>query len=188
MAAAGAAITGTQVLTLQGQAKKSILSESLWVNLLLSMAYQRDAQLQKYARRMGQVNTFTLLSVVGVSALGLTQSIVSLHNTHDARSLEVEDHNGDLHAHQEADSRVPATLGLIGSGATIATLGVKAVWDGVYGHKLAKRQAELQVEVASILEALNAGTPFREISGALSSLIGETATQEFQGLWQAAHR
>lgn len=180
-------MTGTQVLTLQGQASKTLLSESLWGNLLLSMAYQRDAKIQKYTRNLGQVNTFTLLSVAGVSALGLTQSIIALNSAHGPRFLEVEDHDGDLHAHQKADSRVPATLGIIGSSATIATLGVKALLDGVYGHKLAKRQGELQEAVGGILQALKAGTPFQEISGPLSALIGETATQEFQSLWQATH-
>jgi hypothetical protein len=189
-AAAGTAASGSQVLAIQGHMTHTATSDSLWGNLLLSMAYQRDPIIQKYAKRLGRVNTLTFLSVAGISGLGLAQSISALNNTHGSQSIDVTEahHAGEHdHVHLEGDSKTPATLGIIGSSATLATLGLKAIFDRHYSHRLSERQGVIKGQIETILTQLKGGQPFETVSPQLTQLVGPIATEEFSVLWRSAY-
>lgn len=186
-AAVGGVATSAQLLATSPAAAVSFASESLWGNLLLTMAYQRDSELQRLAKKLGRVNTWTLVSLAGISGLGLAQSINALQNIHEPQRIDVEDHGSGAHIHLEGESKTPATLGIISSSATLVTLGVKSLVEMHYRRRMAIRQQLIQTQVASILSRLNAGTPFQTIAPELSRLVGQTATTEFGQLWQATH-
>lgn len=184
-------ISGTSaapvVATVQGQAVKSVMSTSLWGNMLLSMAYPMDPELQRLVSKMGRVNALTLLSITGVSGLGLAQSVYAL-NQNKPQHLDVEEHGGDHGTVTvPADSRVPATLGIVGSGVTLATLGLNAVLSKHYSRKLTQRQLIIKEKVDRILIQLKAQETNAQTRQDLVTLVGEEATDEFLQLWQATH-
>jgi hypothetical protein len=83
----GGAIGGSSAVTgaastvgvITGQVSKASASDSLWGNFLLSMAYQRDPVINRYAKKMGYMNVFTFLTIAGVTGLGLAQGIRDFH-------------------------------------------------------------------------------------------------------------
>lgn len=164
------------------------VTESLWGNLLLSMAYQRDPELQKLVKKLNRVNTFTLASVAGVSALGLAQSINALSNTGPQTINITPAHHpgGHDHVHVPAESKTPSTLGIIGSGATLVTLGIRTVLNKRYNSKLAKRQAQIQHRIAEILSLMENGNR-SAAQHQLTGLVGARATGEFLQIWDATH-
>jgi hypothetical protein len=186
---AAAAVGSGAVLAVDLKTPRTVLTDSLWGNLLLSMAYQRDAEVQKYVKRLGRVNTLTFLSIAGISGLGLAQSIVSLSSLKGSETLPVMGHDdGDSHVHTNAQSRVPATLGVIGSGTTVLTLGIKAILDGYYSKRLSARQALIQNQMTHILDQFEAGDISPETKTQLTQLVGQRATKEFLQLWEASHQ
>jgi hypothetical protein len=181
---------GAQLL---GSASQSVsrptYSDSLWGNLLLSMAYQRDPELQKLIKRMGHVNTVTLLSVAGVSGLALAQSIYSYRQIEPKVYDVTPAHHagGHDHIHMAEESRIPSTLGIIGSGATMLTLGVRAVANLRYGKKIQHRQQAIIRRIDNILGRLEEGASPALIELDLSQLVGARACSEFLALWRSVH-
>lgn len=186
--AAVTTVTAASTGVLQGHASHASASDSLWGNLLLSMAYQRDPEIQKYAKRLGRANTLTWLSIAGISGLGLAQSITGLNSTHGAETYHVVDHGQGAHIHTEGESRLSSKLGIIGSGATIATLGIKALLDRKYSHRIDDRQQIIKEKVEHILAMFEAGERIAEAQAELTQLVGERAALEFVQLWQSTHR
>jgi hypothetical protein len=188
-ASLGSVVTAAPVVTgLAGRIEKGGLSNSLWVNLLIAMAYQRDPEIQKLARKINRVDSLTLLTVAGISGLGLAQGISALSNTPGAQALHVVNHGQGDHVHTEPHSRTPATLGVIGSSATLATIGIRAVMNRGYTNHLAKRQLDLRQQVESLVARLKAGEDPHEIEHALAEYVGPLASQEFIQLWQSAQQ
>lgn len=188
-ATVGAALGSSHVLTnLSAHVQKSTWSDSLWGNLLLSMAYQRDPEIMRLAKKLGRVNTLTLLSVAGVSGLGLAQSIVA-YNDIKPQSIDVtEAHHagGEDHVHIPASSKAPATMGIIGSSATIATLGLRAILNKRYCGRLEKRQLVIRQQVEDLLSRLDADGQTPGVEQELAGLVGPRASREFIQLWQAS--
>ena len=57
----------------------SLITDSLWGNLILEMAYQRDPEIKKIAKRLNLVNFGTMTAITGVAAGGtLAQGIIAL--------------------------------------------------------------------------------------------------------------
>jgi len=183
-AAVGAAATGSTLLTLHGHTAKKTSSDSMWANMLLPMAYERDAEVQKYVKRQSRANLFTMLSIGGVSGLGLAQSIVGFNSIHGDRSFPVEEHDGgEGHVHMHGESRIPAMMGIISSGVTVATLGAKMAFDQVNCRKLVNRQLVIKEQVEGILTKLKSGEPYENVSAQLVMLLGPMATEEVGMLW-----
>jgi hypothetical protein len=181
----GAQLLGTVTATTAHQT----WSDSLWGNMLLSMAYQRDEELQKLVRRAGHVNSLTMLSVASVSGLGLAQSIYS-YNRIQPQSVDVTGAHhpgGHDHVHLPLESKVPATLGIIGGGVTIAALGARAVMNRHYSRRMTSRQVAIRKSVDTILDRLTSGEDHRNIEPELTQLVGPRAAGEFLALWRAVH-
>src|SRR4051794_30086132 len=62
-------VTTPSVATGKPRVKAGIYSDSLWGNVLLNMAYQRDPQLAKLARKKAAINPFGFLVAVGIFGL-----------------------------------------------------------------------------------------------------------------------
>jgi hypothetical protein len=185
VAAGAGAVTSN---TSQVMGNVTNVSDSLWGNLLLSMAYQRDPVIQQSVKKLGRTNSLTLLAITGISGLGLAQGIVALNNVQGAQTLDVVTHaDGDSHVHTMADSRVPSTLGIIGSGATVATLLVKAFLERRYSRRISSQQHIIKQQVETILSTLEAGGPVGQATTDLSPLVGQKAALEFAQLWRVAH-
>lgn len=192
-ASAGSAITGASAAPLVGgvstHADHNSYMDSLWGNLLLQMAYQRDPEIARLVKRAKVVNGLTMLSIMGVTGLGLAQSIHA-HNSANTKVSESH-HPGDHdHVHMSPESRVPSTLGIISSGLTIASLGVRSIANKHVSHQVAKRQKAIQANIFSILDRLEQSgpdTPDTNVRQELSTLIGPRASSEFLALWLATH-
>jgi hypothetical protein len=183
--ASGAPLLGT-VKSRQVQAG---YSDSLWGSMLLNMAVQRDEELQKFAKRLGLVNTMTLLSIAGVSGLGLAQSIYAYRQIQPETVNVTEAHHagGHDHVHMPLNSKVPSAIGIIGSGVTLATLGTRAVMDGYITRRIARRQVQLRESIDHILSHLELEGITSHGRQELAGLVGERAAGEFLLLWRAVH-
>lgn len=146
------------------------VTNSLWGNLLLNMAYQQDKQLQNWMKALHRVDAFTMGSVTAISALGLTQSIYGY------RTLQVEPH-----------PKPPGVLGLINASGSLGSLLVRLGMNHHYGKRIAKRQAEISTQVQNVLAQLKDGAPFANVQPALTTLVGEEATEEFSEIWHVTH-
>ncbi len=184
------ASSASTTTTLKGGVATSAVSSSLWGNMLLNMAYQMDPEIRKIASRIGAVNNLTLLSIAGVSGLGLAQSVYSYRQIEPPLTVNVTEahhHGGHDHVHMPPDSKVPSTLGMIGSGVTLATLGVNAVMNKRYSRKLRNRQLLIKEQVEGILAQLRENGPTEGLRQDLAALVGPLAADEFLVLWQVTH-
>lgn len=189
-AAVGAAATGSTLLTLHGHANKKTSSDSMWANMLLPMAYERDALVQKYMKRQSRANLLTMLSIGSVSGLGLAQSIVGFSTAQGEETVPVVSHEEGEHGHvhMHGESKLPSTMGIIGSGVTLATLGAKMVFDQANCAKLVNRQLVIKEQVEGIITQLKAGEPYEHVSAQLVSLVGPMAAEEFGMFWRMSQQ
>jgi hypothetical protein len=154
--------------------KDSLLSNSIWGNLILKIAYNRDPQLQKLSRRMKGVNIATG-GAIAAGAVGIVpQSIVSIYTLNPPDGVQ--------------DSYAPGSVGValetVTNVALIARLGLS------YGlrKKVRQRQTEIRSKVESILQHLEySQSNCPDARKQLTELIGEKAADECLSLWQSSH-
>ncbi|GEM_PF-1829447 len=154
---------------------RSLLTDSLWGNLILEMAYQRDKQLARLTRGMNFVNLGTMGMISGIAGGTLAQGILGLTTLNPPPGIQ--------------DSYVPGSIGLALSGATIATFAARAGFGYSVKRRIQKRQMELKHEVERVLahlERSQAGCP--EARRRLRDLIGERACNEWLQLWRSSHQ
>ncbi len=164
------------------------VTDSLWGNLILSMAYRRDPELKQWIKKMGVSNNLFLASIAGVSGLGLAQSITGLATLNQSESggghHEEHEHGGGG-GHRE--HLAPSIMGVAGSAATLVSIGAHVYFEQRYKKKIKARQQVLNHEVLHILEALESGANQELVQPKLVNLIGQRATGEFMQLWRSAH-
>ena len=179
--AGGSATTGSGIADIAAasaiidrkQKGELLITDSLWGNLILDMAYQRDSQLRKIYQRFGLVNMGTMAAVVGIAGGTVAQGVVAL---------------ATLNPQQGNDTYLPGAIGIGMSGLTIATL----VARGLINHHLAKsmrnRQLEIKHRVEAVLAKLeqNSGRD-TESKMELIELIGERAANEWLQLWRSSN-
>lgn len=151
----------------------SLLSNSLWGNLILDMAYQRDPELKRLAHKLGFVNGFTLATIGIISGVTIGQGISSL-----ATLNPPEGH---------IDSYVPGAIGLVASGATVLTLGTRVALNRSFRKKIQQRQSAIRDEVDSVLRHLRYSDNCVDARKDLETLIGELGASEFLDLWHTTH-
>ncbi len=159
------------------------VTDSLWGNLLLSMAYRRDAELKHLVKKMGVSNNLFLASIAGVSGLGLAQSVTGLATLNRAESLGDEAHGGGGHR----ESKGASIMGVVGSGVTLLSIGTHVYLEHRYKKQIKARQQIINHQVLHVLEALESGGNTELVQPQLVSLVGGRATGEFLQLWRAAH-
>ena len=156
--------------------KNGQLMDGLWANVLLGIALQRDSEVQRISRWSRRLNGATTVAIMGVSGLGLAQSIHSL-NSIEPKTYDVSGHGEHSHVHIPAPSRVLSTMGIIGSSVTLGTIGVRAVGGHILGKKLTRRQTELQNQLLAALSTKN------EVE--LAALVGPQTASEYLALTSA---
>ncbi len=154
---------------------KSLLTDSLWGNLILELAYQRDKQLIKLAKRMGILNFGTMAAVSTIAASTLAQGVVALKTLNPTDGHE--------------DSYVPGAIGVTLSGATILAFVARAY----LGHRMQvaveNRQLAVKREVEAVLAHLeHANGQCPDAQKELTGLIGLRASAEWLQLWRSSHK
>ncbi|WP_303673727.1 hypothetical protein [Vampirovibrio chlorellavorus] len=159
------------------------VTDSLWGNLLLSMAYRRDAELKHLVKKMGVSNNLFLASIAGVSGLGLAQSVTGLATLYRAEGGSHDEHGGSGHR----ESKGASIMGVVGSGVTLLSIGTHVYLEHRYKKQIKARQQIINHQVLHVLEDLESGVNTELVQPQLVSLVGGRATGEFLQLWRAAH-
>jgi hypothetical protein len=153
----------------------SLLTDSLWGNLILEMAYERDKELSGLLRRVNLLNFTTLGCISGIAGGTLAQGITALYVLNPQPGHE--------------DSYVPGALGVALSAATICTFGARLY----FGHRFQKhihdRQMALKKEVMDVLDQVEGsdGTSTEAVAH-LETLVGKRASKEWLQMWRSSHQ
>ncbi len=154
---------------------RSPLTDSLWGNLILELAYQRDPELQKIGKKLNLVSLGTLGAIGGIAGGTLAQGISAIYVINPSPGRQ--------------DSYAPLILGTALSSATLAVFAARILLN----HKLAKqtsnRQFALKAQVESILAHMeSSGAKCDAAKKELTGLIGERACREWIDLYQSSHQ
>ncbi len=154
---------------------KALLTDSLWGNLILDMAYQRDKKLAKIVKEMNVVSLGTVGAIGSIAVGTLGQGITAL---------------GVLNPHPgHEDSYVPGILGVSLSAATILTFAARTCVNHVLVTQLTNRQIEIREQVETILGHLeHSETKCALAKKQLTDLIGQRACNEWVQLWDSSHQ
>ena len=154
---------------------KSLLTDSLWGNLILEMAYQRDKGLQRFAKRMNIVNYGTMASIGAIAGGTLAQGIVALGTLNPPE--------GHL------DSYSPGIIGATLSTATILTFVARMYFSHHMQKAVEDRQIAIRTKVEGVLNHLErSDAKCVDAHKELTELIGERACKEWVQLWQSSHQ
>jgi hypothetical protein len=175
--------------TTRSSATGALMTEGLWANMLVSIAVNRDPEVQRISKKIGRTQTMTLLSVAAVSGLGLAQSIVSYYDTPPSSINVTPAHSptGHDHVHMPHPDKTTSIMGMVGSGVTLATLGVNAIVSKRLQKRLIARQDAITDGIQGILGELRGGASAEMIHPKLSAWVGEAASREFLDLWQVVY-
>ena len=157
-----------------GGVKSSSLTDSIWGNMILKMAYQRDPEIQKIAGRLKILNFGTYNALTAIAGGTLAQGVVSMACLNPPAGIE--------------DSCVPGSIGLTLDGLTNIVFTGQAVGTFGYRKKMKARQRKIKERVEALLNHLEfSETKCSEAQSELAELIGDRAAQECLQLWQSSH-
>ncbi len=176
-ATCGAELVPAILLATGGREQKnqSLLTDSLWGNLILELAYDRDPELSKLGKSVRLMNFGTTASVFGIAGGTLAQGISALYVLNPPAG--------------KPDSYAPLNLGVALSGATMLVLASR-----VYlGHKLAKHIQQQQLQIknqvqTALVHLEHSDGQCDEARAQLKNLIGQRACNEWIQLWQSSHK
>jgi len=153
----------------------SLLTDSLWGNLILEMAYQRDPELKKIAKKLNLINIGTMASVVGIAGGTLAQGISALYVINPPSG--------------KPDSYAPLNLGVALSSATLLAFVARIYLNHRLEKHIMTRQVEIRTRVESVLSHLEqSDAKCSQAQSQLTELIGERACREWVQLWQSSHQ
>jgi len=154
--------------------KSSVLTDSIWGNIILRMAYARDPELQKLARKAHVADVGTFSSIALIAGGTAAQNIVSMSVLNPPEGIE--------------DSYVPGSIGLGLDGATNVAFTARLLIFHRYKKLMKARQIVLKNKVETILEHLEfSQTACPEAQTDLAGIIGERAAQDCVQLWKSSH-
>jgi hypothetical protein len=151
-----------------------LITDSLWGNLILDLAYQRDPELRQIAKRLNLVNLGTMVAITGIAGGTLTQGIITLATLNPPPP--------------KSDSYLPGGLGVGFAGLTLVTFAARTAINQVLAKQLRNRQLEIKHKVESILsriESTQGEDP--EARSDLIALVGQRATNEWLQLWRSSN-
>ena len=156
------------------QSSSSLLTESIWGNIILKMAYRRDPELQRMAKKLNLSNSASTASFVGIAGGTLGQNISSMYALNPPEGHE--------------DSYGPGCVGLALDGVTNIVFGARTVVGHHYRKMMKARQLEVRQRVERLVEHLEySKTDCSEAQSELATLIGERASKECLQLWHSSH-
>jgi hypothetical protein len=154
--------------------KSSSLTDSIWGNIILKMAFQRDPEIQKLARRLNIANFGSYNALTTIAGGTLAQGIVSMATLNPPDGIE--------------DSYVPGSIGLALDALTNIVFTGRTVANFGYKKKLKARQLAIKDHVETLLHHLEfSETKCSEAQTELATLIGDRGAQECLQLWQSSH-
>jgi hypothetical protein len=152
-----------------------LITDSLWGNLILDLAYQRDDRLHCLAKRMGFVNAATILGITGIAGGTLAQGIIALSVLNPPPP--------------QSDSYLPGSIGIGMSGLTLIALGARTGASRIILKQIRTRQLEIKHRVESVLAQIEQSNGQSTTARSqLLSLIGERATNEWLQLWRSSNK
>lgn len=168
VAAAGAVVMKKQ------KKDEPLITDSLWGNLILDMAYQRDPKIKHIMKRLNLVNAATMGTIAAIAGGTLAQGIITLAtlNPPDGRQ----------------DSYLPGAIGVGMSGLTLVAFTGRAAINHSLMQKMHERQLEIKHQVEAILAQFESSQGANEAAQLeLQSLIGPKATNEWVQLWRSSN-
>jgi hypothetical protein len=153
---------------------KGLLSDSIWGNMILKMAYSHDQELQRLLRKRRHFGSaaYGALGVISGGTLGQNISSIALLNP--APGFE--------------DSYAPGIVGLALDGVTNVVISGGMLVRHAQQKRITARRREIRSQVEAILEHLEySASNCTEAQHDLAELIGERGAQECIQLWQSAH-
>ena len=167
-------VAAVGAMSTKKQRGELLITDSLWGNLILDLAYQRDLELKKLAKRLNLVNWGTTAAVTGIAGGTLAQGIISLATLNPPEG--------------QSDSYLPGAIGIGFAGLTLVTFTGRTVINQVLLRRLRNRQLEIKHQVESILARYESSHGDNEDARReLVSLIGERATNEWVQLWRSSN-
>jgi len=149
------------------------LSDSLWGSIILKMAYQRDAQLQKLSKHLKGTNAVTSAAVYGAAGGTLGQNIISM---------------AVLNPDFGNDSYLPGALGMGLSGLLNVALDGGIVINWHMKKKINARKLAIREKVETLLDHLEyseASCP--DAQKQLAEVIGDRGAADCLKLWHLSH-
>jgi hypothetical protein len=154
--------------------KASSLTDSIWGNIILKMAFQRDPEIQKLARRLNIANVGTYDALATIAGGTLAQGIISMACLNPPDGIE--------------DSYVPGSVGLSFDALTNIVFTGRALANYGFRKKLKARQLAIKDHVETLLHHLEfSESKCSEAQAELATLIGERGAQECLQLWESSH-
>lgn len=154
---------------------ESVLTDSLWGNLILELAYQRDKELKTLSKRMNLVSLGTLGAIGAISAGTLAQGIDAL--------IVLNPHDGHL------DSYAPGIVGVTMSSITIMTFLTRFVFNHKFQKQVRERQIAIKTHVEAVLNHMEqCDAKCADAKRELTELVGPRACREWIQLYQSSHK
>ncbi len=158
-----------------GEQKGSLLSNSIWGNMILKMAYQHDSELQRLAKKLKLADFGSTAGLAAVSGGTMVQGVVAMQTLNPDPGLE--------------DSYTPGIIGVCLEGAVLMIFSGGPLLIYKYRHELRARQNVIKEKVEVILHHLeHSETKCSEAQKELAELIGDRGARECIGLWQSSHQ
>jgi hypothetical protein len=156
------------------QKNEPLITDSLWGNLILDMAYQRDPEIKKTMKQLNLVNLGTMGAISAIAGGTLAQGIITLATLNPPEPLH--------------DSYLPGALGIGFSGITLVTFASRAAINHCLVKKMRVRQLAIKHQVETILTQFESSRGDNAGAQAdLTTLIGERATKEWVQLWRSSN-
>lgn len=153
---------------------KLSLSDSIWGNIILKMAYQRDPELQKLRGHVRGVNDVTAGAVSTAVGGTLAQNIVSMACLNPPAGI--------------SDSYLPGSIGLGLSGLINIFFDGNILVNWRLKSKIKARQIAIREHVEAILTHLEfSETNCPQAQSDLSEIIGQRAATDCIQLWRSSH-
>lgn len=157
-----------------GAQSRDLLSDSIWGNMILKMAYSHDEELQRLLRKQRHISSgsYVALGAISGATLGQNISSIALLNPPDG----------------VPDSYAPGIVGLVLDGAVNTVIGGNILLRHVQQKRIKARRREIRSQVAAILEHMEfSASNCPDAQKDLAQLIGERGAQECLQLWQSSH-
>lgn len=152
----------------------SLLSNSIWGNLILRIAYAQDPELQRLSKHRNRVNLGSAAAIGAAGAGILPQSVVSIYTLNPPDGVE--------------DSYAPGTVGVALEGITNLALVARIGLNYRINKKVRARQAAIRRNIETVLEHLEcSATNCPDAQKQLAQYIGDKAAAECIDLWQSSH-
>ncbi len=152
----------------------SSLTESIWGNIILKLAYQRDPELQKLSKKLNISNIASVNALACIAGGTIGQNVASMACLNPPDGIE--------------DSYAPGTVGLALNTVTNVVFSARIMASHGFRKKMKERQLVIRQRVERLLDHLEySKTDCSEAQTELVTLIGDRASKECLQLWQSSH-